>query len=308
MSGVITGFAVIAVVIGTGYMLGRYRLLGDNGREVLTKLAFHVATPALMFETLAARRPVAARLRALGDHRAVHLRHGRPVRRGGALRRWPRGRRTVGALCASYVNAGNLGIPVAAYVLGDASLVAPVLLFQLLLMTPDRADRARRLGLQRRRQRAAPHHHPVPQPDGARLARGVAVAATRPTLPDPVLEPFHAGRRDVGSGGAARVRHVPVRQRRCRGAARPAAGPALRGVQGRGPAADRVAPGHGPCSGCTGRRPVRRGGDLGPALGARTSSPTPARYGVATRLARESILLSTILSVPVLFVIAALLG
>ena len=54
----------------------------------------------------------------------------------------------VGALSSSYVNAGNLGLPIAAYVLGDAALVAPVLILQLLVITPlafgvlDRAARA----------------------------------------------------------------------------------------------------------------------------------------------------------------------
>lgn len=45
MQGVLTGFAVIAVVIGVGYVIGRRGYLGENGREVLTKLAFHVASP-----------------------------------------------------------------------------------------------------------------------------------------------------------------------------------------------------------------------------------------------------------------------
>ncbi len=42
----------------------------------------------------------------------------------------------VGTLCAAYVNAGNLGIPIAAYVLGNAALVAPTLLLQLLVLQP----------------------------------------------------------------------------------------------------------------------------------------------------------------------------
>jgi predicted permease len=54
----------------------------------------------------------------------------------GAVRGWGLDRMIVGALCSSYVNAGNLGIAVAHYVLGDASLVAPVLLLQLLVFTP----------------------------------------------------------------------------------------------------------------------------------------------------------------------------
>lgn len=46
------------------------------------------------------------------------------------------GEATIGALSAAYVNAGNLGIPVASYVLGDASYVAPTLLLQLLVLQP----------------------------------------------------------------------------------------------------------------------------------------------------------------------------
>lgn len=54
----------------------------------------------------------------------------------GVVRGWGVGRTTIGALCSSYVNSGNLGIPIAVYVLGDASLVAPVLLFQQIMVTP----------------------------------------------------------------------------------------------------------------------------------------------------------------------------
>jgi len=52
--------------------------------------------------------------------------------------RWRRsaGERVIGALASSYVNAGNLGLPVASYVLGDAALVAPTLLLQLLVIQP----------------------------------------------------------------------------------------------------------------------------------------------------------------------------
>ncbi|MBY3555930.1 AEC family transporter [Modestobacter lapidis] len=54
----------------------------------------------------------------------------------GALRPWGVGRTTIEALGASQVNAANLGIPIAVYVLGDATAVAPVLLFQLVLLVP----------------------------------------------------------------------------------------------------------------------------------------------------------------------------
>jgi len=42
----------------------------------------------------------------------------------------------IGALGSGYVNANNIGIPVAAYVLGDAGYSAPVILVQLLLFAP----------------------------------------------------------------------------------------------------------------------------------------------------------------------------
>ena len=42
----------------------------------------------------------------------------------------------IAAFCAAYVNAGNLGLPIAAYALGDAALIAPMLLAQLLVLQP----------------------------------------------------------------------------------------------------------------------------------------------------------------------------
>jgi predicted permease len=42
----------------------------------------------------------------------------------------------VGGLAASYVNSNNIGLPLAAYILGDPALAAPVLLFQLIVMSP----------------------------------------------------------------------------------------------------------------------------------------------------------------------------
>nr|WP_240615997.1 AEC family transporter [Nakamurella deserti] len=132
----ISGFAVIAVVVGVGYLLGRWTVLGASGREVLSLLTFNVATPALLFALTSASdlavllsQPllvtVLATLVCAGVFVVV-----------GALRRWGVGRTTIGALSASYVNAGNLGIPIASYVLGDASLMVPVILFQMVLYTP----------------------------------------------------------------------------------------------------------------------------------------------------------------------------
>jgi predicted permease len=51
---------------------------------------------------------------------------------------WKReaGDTVMAAFCAAYVNAGNLGLPIAAYALGDAALIAPMLLAQLIVLQP----------------------------------------------------------------------------------------------------------------------------------------------------------------------------
>jgi malonate transporter and related proteins len=51
-------------------------------------------------------------------------------------RRRDRGTRIVGALAAGYTNANYIGIPVATYVLGNAALVVPIVMLQLLIITP----------------------------------------------------------------------------------------------------------------------------------------------------------------------------
>ncbi|MFD5746543.1 AEC family transporter [Streptomyces sp. NPDC127033] len=306
MQGVLTGFAVIAVVIGVGYVIGRRRYLGDNGREVLTKLAFHVATPALLFTTLAQ-----ADLSVVLSSRLLITAISTAVAAGlfvavALIRRWDIGRTTIGALCSSYVNAGNLGIPIAVYVLGDASLVAPVLLFQQLVMTPialtvlDLTRPGEKLPLWQRVTT------PLRNPIGASSLCGVAVAATGWTVPGPVLDPL------VLIGNMS----VP--------AVLLAFGISLRGSALPGRGADRLpvllsvalkSVGQPAAAWALGALVFGLHGAA--LLDVVVTSALPAaqnlytyasRYRVAERLARESILLSTVMSVPVLVAIAALLG
>ncbi|MEV0397399.1 AEC family transporter [Polymorphospora rubra] len=137
MPGVLTGFATIWAVTALGYLVGRWGLLGPQSADVLARLAFYVATPALLFVTLAGASPGDVFTPALAAFVASTV----AVAGAYALvaRLWWRrdaGQVTIGTLSASYVNAGNLGIPIAAYVLGDVSFIAPVLLFQVLLAAP----------------------------------------------------------------------------------------------------------------------------------------------------------------------------
>ena len=137
MQGVFTGFATIAVVIGVGAVLAHLRVVDLGAQQVLSRIAFYVASPALMVITLSradVHQVLSANLAA--SIAGVVVAAGIYV----VLARWvwhrSLGDTTIGALSAAYVNAGNLGIPVASYVLGDAAFVAPTLLLQLLVLQP----------------------------------------------------------------------------------------------------------------------------------------------------------------------------
>ncbi|BBC33410.1 Auxin Efflux Carrier [Streptomyces graminofaciens] len=306
MQGVLTGFAVIAVVIGVGYAIGRGGHLGEHGREVLTKLAFHVASPALLFTTLAQ-----ADLSRIFSSRLLVTALSTAAAAGvfvavGVVRGWGMGRTTIGALCSGYVNSGNLGIPIAVYVLGDASLVAPVLLFQLIVVTPialtilDLSGEGEKGPLWRRLLT------PLRNPIAVGSLAGVAVSALGVRVPAPVMDPLTLiGNMSVpavllafgislcGSTmpGRGPDRHPVLLSVALKSVGQPAVAWALAvGVFG------------------------LRGHQL---LDVVVTSALPAAqnlytyassYRVAERLARDSILLSTMLSVPVLVVIATLLG
>lgn len=194
MSGVFVGFGVIACVVAIGYMLGRIPLLGPGAKDVLTRLAFYVASPALLFGILSdvdlsvlVAGPVLVSVLSVATVALTFTLFG-------LVRRMDAGRTTIGALSSSYVNAGNLGIPISVYVLGDASLVAPILLTQLLVMAPVgltvldlRDGGVRGPGAVLRRALGTPIRNPVVI---ASLA-GVAVSASGRTPPEALMEPFH---------------------------------------------------------------------------------------------------------------------
>ena len=134
---VLAGFATIWVVIGVGVLLGRRGVLGDNGATVLSRLSFFVGLPPLMFRALSRadlgrifNTNVIVSILAIVVAAIVYL--------AVALIRWPAdlGHRVIGGFCSCYVNANNMGLPIAAYVLKDTSWVAPILLIQSALLQP----------------------------------------------------------------------------------------------------------------------------------------------------------------------------
>jgi predicted permease len=190
VGGVLIGFAIIAVVILTGYLIARFGVVGPEAHQVLSRLAFFVLSPALLFTVLAeadlhalfsTQLPVAAVAAAVPM--AVFLVVALVVWR----RKAPEA--TIGALASGYLNANNIGIPVAAYVVGDAAASAPVILLQLVVIAPialtvldvttsGRASIGRILS------------QPVRNPLIIGSLLGLLVALAGIELPEPVLAPF----------------------------------------------------------------------------------------------------------------------
>ncbi|GAA1587870.1 AEC family transporter [Kribbella sancticallisti] len=309
MSSVVGAFVTLISVALLGYLVGLWKVLRAEDELVLSRLAFFVATPALLFTTVA-RADLGAifspvLLTNLASVFVVQLLY---LAVAVLIWRRDRARATIGVLAASYVNAGNLGIPVAVYVLGDGALVAPIVLFQLVVMAPvafavldgDRKGSGRRTSLRSVLTR------PLRNPLTIASLLGLLVAAIDVDLPTLMLRPI-----ELVAAAA-----VPV--------ALIAYGLSLSGTR------NTVTLGPGPdvalavtlktlvqpvVAYCVGRWLLDLHGTalLGPTLLA--ALPTAqnvyvyaVHYRTGRRLARSAVLLSTFLSIPVMATISGVLG
>lgn len=200
MTGVLIGFTIIGFIIVVGYLVGRVGVLGSSAGFVLNRAVFFVLSPSLLFTVLASAKVsllfsslllvslitavVAFALYALIARLIWHRAAPETV---------------VGALAAGYVNANNIGIPVALYVLGSAAYSAPVVLLQLLVFAPV-ALVILDVTTNGRRASARTLLKPLGNPLIIGSFLGVVVALTGVHLPPAVLQPFEL------LGGAA----VPV--------------------------------------------------------------------------------------------------
>lgn len=137
MGGVVSGILIVSAVIAVGYLAARLRILGPEVQNALTRTAFYITNPALLY-TVVADSDIRA---ALGTDAPLALLSAAAV---GLLYcllsflffRRPVAETAVGAMASSYVNANNIGIPVSLYAVGTAQHVAPVLLVQILVLAP----------------------------------------------------------------------------------------------------------------------------------------------------------------------------
>jgi malonate transporter len=136
LEGVLQGFFVVGAVMFVGYILGKTDALGPHGTKVLSTLTFLVGLPSLMFSMIATRR-VSDVLSETGLISVVTAAGMMAIFAIiGALARWGVRRTTIGVLATGIVNSTNLGVPLSQYVLGSATYVTPIMLFQLAVVTP----------------------------------------------------------------------------------------------------------------------------------------------------------------------------
>lgn len=191
MSGVVAGFTVIFVIIAIGYLLGRRGTLGAEGETVLGRLVFFVATPALLFDSLASSDLSVIFSPTLAVAAVTALTVGAlymVVARVWLRRSLPE--LTIGALSASYVNSANLGIPIAVFVLGDASFVAPLLLFQIIAYSPIALTILDVTTLRRGASRLDTITAPFKNPIVLAGAAGLLIALLGWTPPEALMQPF----------------------------------------------------------------------------------------------------------------------
>ncbi len=199
MDSVLSGFLPIWAIVAVGWLTGRHHVLGAGAQSVLGRFAFSLAMPALLFVTMSRARVsevadpgVAVFAAALVVVFALALLisrrffHRRPAERA------------ISAMAAAYVNSANLGIPVALHVLHDTTFIITAALFQQLFVMPlilvliDLDVRAG-AGPQWRRLALLPFRNPII----AASAAGVAVSALGWRVPGAVVSPLET------LGGAA---------------------------------------------------------------------------------------------------------
>lgn len=313
MQGVLAGFATIGSIIVLGFVLAHLKVLDVGSQKMLARLAFFVASPALMVTVLGGTdvsRLLSANLVASIGGVAVS------ATTYALLARfvWHRtaSDTVIGTFSSSYVNAGNLGLPIASYVLGDASLIAPMLLTQLMLLQPvglavlDMTAREPTPGESRARRLLRRASHPLRNPLMLGSLVGLLLSVFHLRLPALVADPLHL------VGGMAVPAMLIAYGISLRVGPRPGAGePAVQigSIVGLKLVVQPVV------AYLLGRYAVGLEGVDLLAVTVVAALPTAqnvfthaVRYDRGLVLARDSIFVSTILSVPVLVVIAALLA
>lgn len=193
MSGVLEGFFTIWAVIGAGALLAHLKILDARAQLTLSEISFFLGNPALLGVMMCKAElsrvfsmNVIVSMIAILASAALYLVAGYFL--------WPNrtGHRVIATFCASYVNAGNLGLPIATYLLGDVTWIAPILLIQITIAQPIGLamldiERARAIG-----RKTSPWHNlliPFRNPMTVATLFGLGINITGAQLPELILQP-----------------------------------------------------------------------------------------------------------------------
>ncbi|OKL54673.1 hypothetical protein BSZ39_03025 [Bowdeniella nasicola] len=306
MIAVVQGLAVIWIVIGIGYLAGRTNLFGDDAEKVFTQLVYYVCVPSLIFLAL-----IEADLRAvIGVPFAVAALSAAATATLVALvARWwlalRGGDLMLTAMSSSLANAGYLGLPLAHYILGSSLHVIPVLLFQVGFFTPlffvlsDLAASGARISPGRVLRTIA--RNPIVYA----AAFGILISATGVSLPTQVLGPIRlvAGAAVPGILLSFGISLVPRETWQLSGAITPIALATIAKLVGQPLAAFVIARFAFSLSGFELFAVVVMAG-LPTAQNAYIAA---SRSGAGERIAKGAVLLTTLLAIPSLIAIGALL-
>ncbi|QPK83486.1 AEC family transporter [Corynebacterium qintianiae] len=138
MLDVLTGFSIIFTVIGVGFILAQRGIIGQGeARLQFNRVAFWATTPSLIFSSVATSDTSAflspvnfvvfgatlSTMAIFWGISAVFFRQDVPTTMAGAA-------------SSSYFNSVNMGLPIAIYVIGDATYVVPALVMQMAVLSP----------------------------------------------------------------------------------------------------------------------------------------------------------------------------
>jgi len=198
VSAVLTALGTLGAVVLAGYLLGRFRVLGEHAATVLARVVFTIAIPSLLLVTVGRTdlHVVLSRTAAVTALSTAIVVVGVAVVVRGLWHR-PAGEATIATLSASYVNAAHLGLPLAVFLFGDAVYVVPTMLFQLLVLAPIAftvldAEGATKDGGRRRTSEAvrATARRTVRNPIIVATLAGLVLAALPWKPPEVVFGPF----------------------------------------------------------------------------------------------------------------------
>ena len=137
MNGVLVAFAVIGVLIGAGYFSARFGLVAVAQGPTLNRIAFYIFGPALLFSALATTSvehifsPVIVVVLLSSIATAVLF-----IVLSRLFFRRTLSETTIGVAASIYANSNNIGLPISLFVIGDVTYFAPLLMLQIVLFLP----------------------------------------------------------------------------------------------------------------------------------------------------------------------------